>query len=253
MRTLFFQLPAKCQEGRYGWNLHCQEGVTKAACGTLPRSTDSTHDPNCTGRFSPQGHTKNTDGKIRAERSPRGVHNTSAALRQPHMKKVSSFSTNSGTVSLMSNSWANTTTNNTTTKLMSTVLMVRIPFSAFTWVSAARETWDLQCLPCAETNEKGGPKTQKDRQAQCHQRTPVTISFMSNSSGKRIMTTTRQCCLGILTAPTAQAGRKSWCVSATRGREGGKKKQRRGDLKPMATRSPHYITSQRAMSKSLLW
>ena len=109
--------------------------------------------------------------QVRAERSPRGVHNTSAAPRQPHMKKVSSFSTNSGTVSLMSNSSANTRTNNTATRLMSTVLMVRIPFSAFTWVSAARETWDLKCLPCDETNEKGGPKTQKDRQARCHQRT----------------------------------------------------------------------------------
>ena len=44
---------------------------------------------------------------------------------------------------------------------------------------------------------------------------------MSNSSGKRIMTTTRQCCLGILTArmtPTAQTGRKSWYMSASRGK-----------------------------------
>ena len=120
------------------------------------------------------------------------MHNTSAAPRQPHMKKVSSFSTNSSTVSFMSNSSANTTTNNTITKVMSTVLMVRILFSAFTWVSAARERWDLKCLPCDETNEKGEPKTQKDRQAQCH------------------------CCLGVLTArmtPTAQAGWKSWYVS----------------------------------------
>ena len=47
----FIQLPAKCQEGRYGWNLHSQEGVTNAACGPKPRSTDSTHDPNCTGKL----------------------------------------------------------------------------------------------------------------------------------------------------------------------------------------------------------
>ena len=63
----FIQLPAKCQERRYGWILHAQEGVTNAACGPSPRSTDSTHDPNSTGRLevmvrvSPQGHTKNTD------------------------------------------------------------------------------------------------------------------------------------------------------------------------------------------------
>ena len=130
--------------------------------------------------------------------------------------------------------------------------MVRIPFSAFTWVSAARETWDLKCLPCDETNKKGGPKTQKDRQAQCHQRTPVTISFMSNSSGKRIMPTTRQCCLGVLTArmtQTAQAGRKSWHVSAPRGREGGKRNEGeetlsqwpRGLLIKLHHTSLHYI------------
>ena len=64
-------------------------------------------------------------------------------------------------------------------------------------------------------------KSQQDRQGQCHQRTPLTGSLMSNSSGKRIMTTTRQYCLGVLTAhmtPTAQAGRKSWYVSASRGK-----------------------------------
>ena len=44
--------------------------------------------------------------------------------------------------------------------------------------------------------------------------------IMSNSSGKRIITTTRQYCLAVLTAhmtPTAQARRKSWYVSASRG------------------------------------
>ena len=75
--------------------------------------------------------------QVRAERSPRGVQNTSAAPRQPHMKKVSSFSTNSGTVSLMSNSSASSIT-------ISTVLMVRIPSRAFSSVSAARETWELE-------------------------------------------------------------------------------------------------------------
>ena len=45
--------------------------------------------------------------------------------------------------------------------------------------------------------------------------------IMSNSSGKRIMTTIRHCSLGELTArmtPTEQARRKSWYVSASRGR-----------------------------------
>ena len=31
--------------------LHSHEGVPNAACGPSPRSTDSTHDPNCTGRL----------------------------------------------------------------------------------------------------------------------------------------------------------------------------------------------------------
>ena len=139
----------------------------------------------------PGPHEKHRPADVKSELN--GAH---AAPRQPHMKKVSSFSTNSGAVSLMSNSSANTTTNNTVTRLMSTVLMVRIPFSAFTWVSAARERWDLKCLPCDETKEEAGPKTQKDRQAQCHQRTPVTVSLMSNSSGKHCddNTTTRLIC-----------------------------------------------------------
>ena len=140
--------------------------------------------------------------QVRAERSPRGVHNTSAAPRQPHIKKVSSFSTKSGTVSLMSNSSANTITNNTATRLMSTVLMVRKPSVLFTppYPGRSRST-----VPPTNSGD---------------------WIIMSNSSGKRIMTTTRQCCLGVLTArmtPTAQAGWKSWYVSAPRGREGGKR------------------------------
>ena len=79
---------------------------------------------------------------------------------------------------------------------MSTVLMVRIPS-----VLSPRH------------------HTQEARQRQCHQRTPVTGSLMSNSSAKRIMTTIRHCNLGVLTSrmtPTEQAGRKSWYVSSVR-------------------------------------
>ena len=190
--------------------------------------------------------------QVRAERSPRGVHNTAAAPRQPHMKNVSSFSTNSSTVSRMSNSSANTTANNTAARVISTVLM------------------DLKCLPCDETNE--------DRQAQCHQRIPVTISFMSNSSGKhyddntttRLMSTVQMVRTpfsafsrhtqegSMSTLPATNSGdwtimsntsdsthdpnrtsRSEVMVRVSPSREGGwEKNQRRGDLEPMATRSP---------------
>ena len=48
--------------------------VTNAACGPLPRSTDSTHDPNCTGklevmvRVSPPGpHEKHRPTDVKSE------------------------------------------------------------------------------------------------------------------------------------------------------------------------------------------
>ena len=106
-------------------------------CDVWPRatSTDSTHDPTAQAGWkswyvsAPRATRKTqTDRRqVRAERSPRGVRNTSAAPRQPHVKKVSSFSTNSGTVSLMSNSSGKHYDDNTTTRLMSTVQMVRKP------------------------------------------------------------------------------------------------------------------------------
>ena len=160
------------------------------------------------------------------------MHNTSAATRQ-----VSSFSTNSGTVSLMSNSPANTITNNTTTRLMSTVLIVRKPSVLFTPPYPGRST---STVP--PTNS-GDFTTHHD-----HNTTTILMStvlmvrkpsvlftppypgrststvpptnpgnwiILSNSSGKRIITTTRQCCLGVLTArmtqPLRQVGSHGTC------------------------------------------
>ena len=129
------------------------------------------------------------------------MHDTSAAPRQPHMKKVSSFF-------------------NELRYCLTRVELIGKHNNEQHGHKAHEHSADGEKTFSAFSRHH----TQEDRQV------PPTNSgdwtIMSNSSSKRIITTTRQCCLGVMTArmtPTAQADQKSWYVSASQGREGGKR------------------------------
>ena len=90
------------------------------------------------------------------------------------------------------------------------VVMMRLPheFDLSESVTGVRDT-----LPWT--------KSQQDRQGQCQQLTQVTGSLMSTSSGRHIIDDNATYCLGVQIAhmtPTAQASRKSWYMSASRGK-----------------------------------